>query len=164
MLITLRQRYYSRKLGRLLKADGLNLAVAESCSGGGLSYCLTGIPGSSSWFECGYVTYSNTAKQEMLGVSSAALREYGAVSAAVAEEMARGVLEHSRVTIACALTGIAGPGGGSAAKPVGTVWFALATEQACQTRVCVFRGSRRQVRNQSVLYALRWLVSSVTAR
>jgi nicotinamide-nucleotide amidase len=102
------------------------LCTAESCTGGTLAQVLTDLPGSSQWFECGWVTYSNAAKQRSLGVSEALLAQYGAVSPAVAEAMATGALQHAQANLAMAITGVAGPGGGSAEKPVGLVWFAWA--------------------------------------
>ena len=111
------------QVGGLLKAHGLLLTTAESCTGGGVAQAITGIAGSSAWFERGFVTYSNLSKQQMLGVSVAMLAQYGAVSEAVVREMVAGALANSGAQVALAVSGIAGPDGGTADKPVGTVWF-----------------------------------------
>ncbi|MEJ2593260.1 MAG: nicotinamide-nucleotide amidase [Candidatus Thiodiazotropha sp.] len=138
-----------------LREAGLHLVVAESCTGGWLAKVLTDLPGSSDWFDCGYVTYSNRAKQSMLGVSGETLAEHGAVSEATVAEMARGALRESGADIALAVSGIAGPGGGSAEKPVGTVCFAWQRRHS-EPRVAreSFSGDREQVRRQSVAYLL----------
>jgi nicotinamide-nucleotide amidase len=145
----------AEKLGQRLKATGELLVTAESCTGGWAAQAVTAIAGSSAWFERGFVTYSNAAKEEMLGVRPATIEKHGAVSEATAREMALGALEHSRGTIALAITGIAGPSGGSAAKPVGTVCFAWARkghDVSAETRR--FPGDRDAVRRQSVEHAL----------
>jgi len=143
---------------RLLQRQQL-LAVAESCTGGWLAKCLTDLPGSSQWFERGFVTYSNAAKQEMLGVRSATLLRTGAVSEAVVKEMANGVLMHSRADIAVAISGIAGPGGAVPGKPVGTVCFGWATKDSVQLQdTRHFEGDREAVRRQSVACALQGLL------
>src|SRR3990167_5136864 len=110
----------AKELGTTLKPRGLLLATAESCTGGGLSYWITSVPGSSDWYERGFVTYSNAAKIEMLGVRSATLEKFGAVSEEIAREMALGALAHSKANVSIAVTGIAGPDGGTPDKPVGT--------------------------------------------
>src|SRR5579871_6248011 len=115
-------RVLAESVGHRLGAQGRMLAVAESCTGGWLSKCLTDIPGSSQWFERGYVTYSNAAKEQALGVAPEVLATFGAVSRQTAEQMAAGALHASGADIAVAITGIAGPGGGSPGKPVGLVW------------------------------------------
>jgi len=146
----------AKRVGERLKAKGALLVTAESCTGGWAAQAVTAIAGSSEWFERGFVTYSNAAKEEMLGVRAATIAKHGAVSEETAREMALGALEHSRGTIALAITGIAGPGGGSAAKPVGTVCFAWARkgdEASVETRR--FSGDRDAVRRQSVEHALR---------
>ena len=143
------------RVGAALLAERLMLATAESCTGGWVSQCLTAIAGSSEWFERGFVTYSNAAKQEMLGVSEATLAAHGAVSQPVAVAMAEGALRHSHADWAVAVTGIAGPTGGSAEKPVGTVCFAWAGPEdwvALETRH--FAGDREAVRAQTVAHAL----------
>ena len=150
-LITLATR-----VGAKLKAQGLMLATAESCTGGWVAQAVTAIAGSSDWFDRGFVTYSNAAKHEMLGVSAGTLARHGAVSEQTAREMAAGALVHSRAQVALAITGIAGPSGGSPEKPVGTVCFAWSRKGAApvaQTRQ--FKGDRKSVRRQSVRAALR---------
>lgn len=142
-------------IGALLAANGQKLATAESCTGGWVAHCLTSIPHSSEWFERGFVPYSNEAKHDMLGVKHETLAWHGAVSEAVAIAMAKGALWHSDADWALAVTGIAGPGGGSPNKPVGTVCFAWAGPEnfeSCET--CHFSGSREVVRALSVEHAL----------
>jgi len=146
----------AKRVGERLKAKGALLVTAESCTGGWAAQAVTAIAGSSEWFERGFVTYSNAAKEEMLGVRAATIAKHGAVSEETAREMALGALKHSRGTIALAITGIAGPSGGSAAKSVGTVCFAWARkgdEASVETRR--FSGDRDAVRRQSVEHALR---------
>ncbi len=141
-------------------ARGQRLATAESCTGGGLAEVVTSIPGSSAWFERGFVTYSNDAKSEMLGVSAETLRRFGAVSEQCAREMAEGALRHSRADIGVAITGIAGPEGGSADKPVGTVWIAWAGRDRPTVVVLKnFGGDRRAIRAQAVEAALEGLLN-----
>ncbi len=145
----------ARRVGAALEARGLMVATAESCTGGWVAQAITAIAGSSGWFERGFVTYSNLAKEEMLGVSSVTLERFGAVSEAVAREMAQGALAHSRAGVALSITGIAGPGGGSPQKPVGTVCFGWARrEGAVRVVTRHFEGDRRGVRLQSVAVAL----------
>lgn len=147
------------QVGELLKANGQRLATAESCTGGWIAQCLTAIAGSSEWFERGFVTYSNDAKREMLGVAADTLVAHGAVSEATAAAMAAGALHHSRADWALAVTGIAGPGGGSADKPVGTVCFGwAAVDGRVETQTVHFCGDREQVRAQSVAHALGGLL------
>jgi nicotinamide-nucleotide amidase len=146
----------AKRVGAKLKARGLTLATAESCTGGWVSQAVTAIAGSSDWFDRGFVTYSDAAKREMLGVKAGTLARHGAVSEQTAREMAAGALAHSRAQVALAITGIAGPSGGSPEKPVGTVCFAWAWKDAApaaQTRQ--FKGDRESVRRQSVRTALR---------
>ena len=131
------------------------LVTAESCTGGWVAQAVTAISGSSTWFERGFVTYSNAAKQEMLGVKRETLRQFGAVSEETAREMARGALKKSRASIAVAVTGVAGPTGGSARKPVGMVCFAFATSKAVFSETRRFKGNRESVRRQSVVHALK---------
>lgn len=138
-------------LGAALLARGWMLATAESCTGGWAAQAMTAVAGSSAWFERGFVTYSNDAKMEMLGVRAATLAAYGAVSEATAAEMALGALAHSRAQAAFAITGIAGPTGGSPDKPVGTVCFAWARSgYEVVTERRLFAGDRRAIRAQSV--------------
>ncbi len=141
------------------RARGLKLATAESCTGGLVAGALTDIAGSSDVVERGFVTYSNEAKQQMLGVTSETLRDYGAVSRQTAEEMARGAIAHSDAQISVAITGIAGPGGGSADKPVGLVHFAAASRGGALAHREMRYGDigRAEVRYKSVLQALAML-------
>ena len=145
--------------GQLLLARNESLTLAESCTGGGLACAVTEIAGSSAWFERGFVTYSNAAKSELLGVPEITIERHGAVSEATACAMAEGALAHSPAHWAVAITGIAGPAGGSADKPVGTVCFAWAgRDLGCQAQTRCFSGDRSAVRAQSVAYALRGLI------
>ena len=151
-------------LGRRLKARGLKVATAESCTGGWISMEITAVAGSSDWFDCGFVTYSNEAKRELLDVPADTLEAHGAVSEAVALAMAGGALRHSRADLAVSVTGVAGPGGGTAAKPVGTVcfaWVGLGRAEAATRR---FGGDRESVRRQSVAAALEGLLESLEGR
>ena len=147
-------------LSKQLLAREWKLVTAESCTGGGLAYHLTNVPGSSDWFERGFVTYSNAAKEEMLGVRSATLKTFGAVSEETAREMAAGALKNSAAQCSVAITGIAGPLGGSAEKPVGTVWFAwgFPTETILAERR-LFSGDRGEIREQAIRVALEGLRS-----
>lgn len=132
------------------------LVTAESCTGGWIAKCCTDMAGSSAWFERGFVTYSNAAKQDMLGVQSATLAQYGAVSEAVTAEMALGSLQYSRAQLALSVSGIAGPGGGTADKPVGTVCFGwVLVGGKVFTETCHFSGERDAVRLQAVEHALQ---------
>ena len=150
------------ELGAAFLRHGWQLATAESCTGGWLAQVVTSVAGSSAWFDRGFVTYSNAAKQDSLGVSPETLDQFGAVSEATAREMARGTLGHSAAQVAIAITGIAGPGGGSVEKPVGTVCFAwIVADQACVSVTQKFDGNRCQVRAASVAFALRQLQALV---
>ncbi len=154
----------SLEMGGLLKEQGLTLAVAESCTGGALSNEITSVPGCSVYFEQGFVTYTNKSKHELLGVSQGILDQYGAVSGETAEAMAAGVLARSHVDIAVSITGIAGPEGGTEEKPVGLVWFALATKDGkCKSRDAFFGGGRKAVRRQSISFVLQWIIDQVKA-
>jgi nicotinamide-nucleotide amidase len=148
----------AQQVGAALKARGLKLVTAESCTGGWVSMALTAVAGSSDWFERGYVTYSNAAKREDLGVAEETLRRHGAVSEETAREMAAGALKRAGGQVALAITGIAGPTGGSAAKPVGTVSFAWAQGSKISSETRRFDGDRESVRRQSVLHALQGLL------
>ncbi len=155
----------SRTIGERLKSAGAVLVTAESCTGGWVAQALTSIAGSSEWFERGFVTYSDDAKRELLGVRAQTLSQHGAVSEETAREMARGALERSRGTLALAVTGIAGPGGGSAAKPVGTVCFAWAGKGGTvRSETCHFSGERESVRRQSVVHVLQGVLKALDAR
>jgi len=150
----------AEQLGRLLKASGKTMATAESCTGGWIAQTITEVPGSSAWFDRGFVTYSNAAKVQMLGISVQLLEDYGAVSAEAATEMAAGALTHSNADIAIAVTGIAGPDGGTQEKPVGTVFIAWAHKSgAAKVVKKQFSGNRRQIRAQTVKSAIEgmWL-------
>ncbi len=141
-----------------LSASQQCLATAESCTGGWIAKVCTDLAGSSAWFERGFVTYSNAAKQEMLDVSADTLHRYGAVSEPVVRQMALGALRNSHAHWSLAVSGVAGPGGGSADKPVGTVWFAWAgPHNQLSTRCCRFDGDREAVRLQTVETALQEL-------
>jgi nicotinamide-nucleotide amidase len=149
----------ARRLGNACRRRGVMVATAESCTGGGVAQAITRIAGSSGWFERGFVTYTNRAKEEMLGVAHETLAAHGAVSEEVASEMAAGALAHSPADVAVAITGIAGPDGGTAEKPVGLVWFAWAHRgEPVQCRRFAFKGDRAAVREQSVAVALQGLI------
>lgn len=150
-------------LAAVLKAKKAMLATAESCTGGWVSQVITSIAGSSHWFDRGFVVYTNVAKREMLGVDTALLARFGAVSEQVARAMAEGALKHSRAGYVLAITGVAGPGGGTAEKPVGTVWFAWTGHgQQTQTRKCRFDGDRQSVRAQAVETSLAGMIDFVS--
>ena len=150
-------------LATALLARGWMLATAESCTGGLIAGACTDLAGSSNWLERGFVSYSNAAKTELLGVDAALIARHGAVSEPVARAMAQGALQHSKAQCALAITGIAGPGGGSADKPVGTVWFAWATPQGVRSEMQRFDGDRAQVRSATVQHSLAVLLSLVQA-
>lgn len=146
-------------LGRVLAARGLKAATAESCTGGLVAGAITGVAGSSAWFDRGFVTYSNEAKVDLLGVRPQTLARFGAVSEATAREMVAGALERSRADIAVAVTGIAGPAGGTADKPVGLVWLAWATRNGgAEAASRHFPGDRAAVREATVAFALEGLI------
>jgi nicotinamide-nucleotide amidase len=147
-------------LAQALRDRGLKLATAESCTGGLIAAACTAVAGSSDWFERGFVTYSNEAKTDMLGVDAALINAHGAVSAEVAQAMAEGALARSRVDLAVAVTGIAGPSGATPGKPVGTVWLAVAKRTGItQTELLQLRGDRAAIREQTVLHALQRLIA-----
>ncbi|MCE1193602.1 MAG: CinA family protein [Acidovorax sp.] len=139
------------------------LATAESCTGGMIAAACTDLPGSSEWFERGFVTYSNAAKTQMLGVPAALIEQEGAVSEAVARAMADGALARSQAQVSLAVTGVAGPTGGSEAKPVGTVWFAWCVGGATHSEVQHFAGDRAAIRAATVRYALQRLLGWLPA-
>ena len=144
------------KVGAALQSHGMMLATAESCTGGGVASAVTEISGSSGWFDRGFVTYSNQAKVDMLSVSTDTLARFGAVSEATVREMVAGALRHSQAQIALAVSGIAGPGGGTAEKPVGTVWFAWGIKDGVSVaRMHQLAGSRAEIRAQAVHIALQ---------
>lgn len=147
----------SRRAGKALKDKKQFLVTAESCTGGWVAQAVTAVAGSSDWFERGYVTYSNVAKRQLLGVSARTLRRFGAVSEQTAREMAKGALRRGRGSISVSITGVAGPGGGTPGKPVGTVCFAWAQGRKLRSETKRFGGSRTGVRRKSVEHALRGL-------
>lgn len=151
------------QVGGSLKAHGLMLATAESCTGGGVAMAVTAVAGSSGWFERGFVTYSNLSKQQMLGVNEATIMQYGAVSEPVVREMVAGALLHSAAQIALAVSGIAGPDGGTPDKPVGTVWFAWGIKGAAiLTRRHQLPGNRFEVRAQAIRIALQGVLDHLS--
>ncbi len=152
------------RLGQALSARGELMVAAESCTGGWLAQTVTSVAGSSGWFDRGFVTYSNAAKQEMLGVPETTLARHGAVSEATARAMAQGAIEHSGGHWSVAITGIAGPDGGTADKPVGTVCFAWALrDNGCEAQTCHFSGVRAEVREQAVRHGLNGLLKRILA-
>lgn len=145
----------SEAVGQWLAARRWKLATAESCTGGGIAELVTATAGSSEWFDCGFVTYSNESKQILLGVSANTLAKHGAVSEATAREMAVGALRRSQAQLAVAVSGIAGPGGGSPGKPVGTVCFAWGRKgDTVTSETRIFSGNRQSVRHNAVRHAL----------
>ncbi len=154
----------ARTLQQICLAHGLKVSCAESCTGGLIAAALTAIPGSSGYFERGFVTYCNQAKHELLGVSQETLAAVGAVSEEVAQQMAAGVLLAAKADLAVGVTGIAGPDGGSEVKPVGTVWIGWCVRGGMpQARCFHFAGDRAAVRAQSVLQALQGLIARAKA-
>lgn len=150
--------HLSERIGQALKARGATVTTAESCTGGWVAKVITDIPGSSAWFERGFVTYSNEAKSQMIGVKPATLEQHGAVSEPVVVEMAIGAIKAARADYAISVSGIAGPDGGTATKPVGTVWFGFASAAGEGiTRCECFSGDRENVRRQATAYALQTL-------
>ncbi|AET90058.1 MULTISPECIES: CinA family protein [Caballeronia] len=152
------------RVGNKLRDERLMLATAESCTGGMVATAITDISGSSAWFERGFVTYSNLAKIEMIGVPAALIEQHGAVSEPVAKAMAEGALRNSRAQVSVAITGVAGPAGGSEAKPVGTVSFAWSNRLHTGVETQHFKGDREQVRSQAAAHALRALLEFLDQR
>ena len=153
----------AQELGTALKVHGFVLALAESCTGGMVAQTVTSVTGSSAWFDRGFVTYSNAAKIDMLGVSVQTLEKFGAVSEQTAAEMALGclkasALKHSQAHLAGSITGIAGPDGGTADKPVGTVCFGIAQANQCITSTQHFTGNRQAIREQAVAFLMQQLI------
>jgi len=146
------------KLGQQLQMQNSQVATAESCTGGGLAYAITQIAGSSNWFEVGFVTYSNLQKNQQLNVAMPLFEKFGAVSSEVAVAMAQGVQMQSKARFSVAITGIAGPSGGSDLKPVGTVWFGFGEHQNFYSKKQLFSGCRVQIREQAIIFALQELV------
>ena len=151
------------KLAERLRARQQWLVTAESCTGGLIAGACTDLAGSSDWFERGFVTYSNAAKAELLGVPPESIAQHGAVSEPVARAMAEGALRRSHAQLSVAVTGVAGPGGGSADKPVGTVWFAWCADGRTESQRMRFDGDRAAVRAQTVLHALQGLLNRLPA-
>lgn len=152
----------SIQLGHALQKHGYKLALAESCTGGMASAAITEIAGSSDWFDRGFITYSNASKQDLLNVSSNTLAAYGAVSEETAKEMALGALNHSHADVAASITGIAGPTGGSAEKPVGTVCFAWAKKDGLSETITEhFIGNRQEIRYQAVIRLITGLINTL---
>lgn len=153
-------RDLAAEVGNALLDQNARIVTAESCTGGWVSELLTQVPGSSAWFDAGYVTYSNAAKQRMLGVSQSILDLKGAVSESVVAQMAEGALKDADADIAVAISGVAGPDGGTESKPVGTVWFAWAIRnQPTVTCLSFFSGDRQTIREQSVVQALQGVLA-----
>ena len=146
-------------LAERLRARGWRLATAESCTGGLLAAACTDLAGSSDWFDRGFITYSNEAKTEVLGVDASLIASHGAVSEVVARAMAHGAVRHSQARVAVAVTGIAGPTGGSEAKPVGTVWFGFMVDGRLSSETRHFEGDRARVRAATVRHALARLLA-----
>lgn len=159
-MVDMEMERLAMEVGRALKSAGRLLVTAESCTGGWVGEAVTAIAGSSDWFDRGFITYSNAAKCDVLGVAATTLDRYGAVSEETAREMALGAMKHSRAHIAVAVTGVAGPGGGSADKPVGTVCVAWAKDDiALHSEKHLLTGDRTAVRRQSVVIALRGILA-----
>ncbi len=150
-------------LAEKLQNRGWKLATAESCTGGLIAAACTGLSGSSNWFERGFVTYSNEAKTELLGVEPQQIASHGAVSEVVARAMAFGAVRQSRAQVSVAVTGVAGPTGGTADKPVGTVWFGFSVNGQLSSEMQRFDGDRAAVRTQTVAHALKRLVQLLDA-
>ena len=146
-------------LADLMLKNGLLLATAESCTGGMIAAACTDLAGSSAWFERGFVTYSNAAKTDMLGVDAALIAQHGAVSEPVARAMAFGAIRHSNAQVSVAVTGVAGPAGGSVDKPVGTVWFAWSVRGSLCSEIMCFSGDRATVREATVQHAVARLLT-----
>ena len=151
----------AKKLTELLNSKNMSIAVAESCTGGLLSSSLTSIPGASSYFNCGFITYSNESKIKMLNVDSQTIELFGAVSERVAFEMAVGAGQHSQSDLAISVTGIAGPSGGTAEKPVGMVCFGFYVEGEVSTTTQFFSGVRSEIVSESIAFALTELTSKI---
>ncbi|MHB0776691.1 CinA family protein [Halomonas sp. WWR20] len=162
-LVSLDPVILSQRLARACLARGVAVTTAESCTGGGVASAITAIAGSSGYFETGYVTYANAAKTRLLGVSESILATHGAVSRETVAAMVAGACRESGAALGVAVSGVAGPGGGSADKPVGTVWFAWGNASAQDTLCQCFAGDRQAVREQAVRMALAGLVRQLEA-
>ncbi len=150
-------------IGQQLRQRGWYMSCAESCTGGGLSYVLTSVAGSSDWFQHSVVTYSNQAKQQHVAVPTACLATHGAVSAATVEAMVAGLQQHWNAQVAVAISGIAGPGGGSTAKPVGLVWFGFGVHTHSWSQAMHFDGDRLAVREQAITFAVEQVFTALNA-
>ena len=148
----------TQQIGEILCKKNAKLTTAESCTGGGISKAITAVSGSSQWFEFGFVTYANTAKQKLLGVSQETLDHYGAVSEQVVREMAQGAIQQSNADYAIAVSGIAGPDGGTEQKPVGTVWICWQTPQQIWTQKFMLKGDRQAIRTAAIKNSLQQLL------
>ena len=151
----------AEKLVELYKSSGKTCATAESCTGGGIGAAITSVAGSSEVFLGGVISYANEVKRDILGVAAQVLDKYGAVSSETAAQMAEGARRLTKADVTVAVTGIAGPGGGSAEKPVGLVWFGLATADGVRTEKAIFPGDRGQVRSATVTHALGMLTTAI---
>ena len=148
--------HIATEFGNALFQRGLIVSTAESCTGGGIAYALTEIPGSSTWFTYGWVTYSNQSKQDTLGVPAMLIQQYGAVSEPVVKAMAEGALLHANTDLSIAVTGIAGPTGGTPEKPVGTIWLAWSSKRQPTITECLsLTGNRTEIRQQTILHAIK---------
>lgn len=154
----------AKQVGKALKSRNMLLATAESCTGGGIAQTVTKVSGSSDWFDRGFVTYSNVSKEEMLGVSPDTMKIHGAVSEVTAREMADGALQYSRAQITLAVTGIAGPTGGTPEKPVGTVWFAWVSKGKAKTACHLLTGDRDAIRVKATRIALQGVLDLLNAQ
>lgn len=153
----------AQTLGEICVQKGVRIGLAESCTGGSVAEVITSVAGSSAWFDSCVVVYSNEAKIDFLGVDAALLDEFGAVSEPVARAMAEGVLARRSVDLALSITGVAGPGGGSPHKPVGTVSFGLANrlKEGCETKTAYFNSGRKHIRLSAAVFALDWLIATL---
>ena len=149
------------QIGTALEARNASLTTAESCTGGGVASAITAVPGCSNWFGYGFVSYANSAKQNLLNVSAQTIEQHGAVSEAVVEQMATGALAASGADYAIAISGIAGPTGGTEDKPVGTVWFAWAGTEGVTTQKHLLSGDRDAVREQAIEISLKQLLHHI---
>lgn len=148
----------AQQLGEILCKKNAKLTIAESCTGGAISEAITSVSGSSQWFEFGFVTYANSAKRQLLGVSEETLEQYGAVSEQVVKQMAQGAIKQSEADYAIAVSGVAGPDGGTEEKPVGTVWVCWQTPSQIWTHKLVLSGDRQAVRTKAVKKSLQQLL------
>jgi len=151
----------AERLGEKMRNQGSHLVTAESCTGGWIAQIITAVPGSSQWYDRGFVTYTNASKHELLGVRNKTLREHGAVSEETVLQMAEGALLQSPAEYSIAVSGIAGPDGGTVAKPVGTVFLAWSMQQTTHTERKLFHGNRNEIRQATVVAALEGLISFV---